>query len=405
MKRKITIGLLLTIVFSIGGYLLYLHSDPIIKISNLNTEVAIENNFEKNSEKIDTKKIHYLENIPVVYIENNGYKAGLHHGKLLKQQIQDVVNILDNEILRKNTVKGFLIDTYLLQKAKQLDKHIPQIYREEMKGIAEGAKISYNDVLLINTYDDLLYLASCSSIAVSKNDKNSLFFHARNLDYPINVLSDKNIIFHYLDKKIISVGFPGYIGALSSTNYHGISLSSQTATVQKNSIGVPTGIIYRKIMEEANTFKKVESILKNNQRTIGNNLVVSSFYENQVAVFEITADNVVKLSDKDYAIATNHFVSPELSVINRSMPNSIKRYNYLDNFFQNSENINVDKIKETMSFFDGNQKSWSSIANKGTVQSVIFLPEQKIIYVAKGVETPVNKDGYVEYNYGQIITE
>jgi len=403
MKRKITIGILLAEITLISGYLFYLHSDPIIDVSSLNLNTNAE--VEKSKKKIDSTKIHYLENIPVVYIKDSGYLAGLNHGKLLKQQIQEVVKILNEDILQSHTVKGFLIDSYLLQKLKQLDEYIPQIYREEMKGVAEGAEVSYNDIFLINTYDDLLYLTGCSSIAVSKNDKNQIFFHTRNLDYPIGVLSDKNVIFHYLDKEFISVGFPGYIGALSATNYKGISLSSHTSTVSENKTGIPTGILYRKIMEESENITEVESILNDNKRTIGNNLVVSSLHENKVATFEITAKNVIKISDQDYAIATNHFVSSELSKINRSTPNSVKRYDYLKNFFQDIKNINVDKIKETMSFYDGNQNDWSSIANKGTVQSVIFLPEQKIIYVAKGIETPVNKDGYVEYDYSQIIAE
>ena len=407
MKIKIPIGILLTFLLTIVGYLYYLHSDPIIKVSSSNFDInnEVKENFEKTKEKFDSTQIHYLENIPVVYIEKSGYLAGLNHGKLLKQQIQAVVKILNEDILQNHTLNGFLLDTYLLQKAKQLDAFIPQIYREEMKGIAEAADVSYNDILLINTYDDLVQLAGCSSIAVTKHDKNQLFFHTRNLDYPLNVLSDKNVIFHYIDKEFISVGFPGYIGALSATNSNGISLSNHTAYVAENENGIPTGILYRKIMEEAGNITEVESILKNNERTIGNNLVVSSLLENKVATFEITSNNVVKISGQDYAIATNHFVSPELSKLNRSTPNSIKRYDYLKIFFQNLNDINIYKIIETMSFYDGNQMDWSSIANKGTVQSVIFLPELKKIYVAKGIETPVNKDGYVEYDYSQIITE
>ncbi len=313
------------------------------------------------------------------------------------------MQILNDDILKTYTIKGFLKDTYLLQKAKQLDKFIPQIYREEMRGVADGAGVSYNDILLINTYDDLLYLLGCSSIAVTKNDKNQIFFHTRNLDYPIDILAGKSVIFHYLDKKFISVGFPGYIGALSATNYKGISISSHTSIVSHNEIGIPTGILYRKIIEEAQNIADVELILNSNKRTIGNNLLVSSLSENKVANFEITASDIVKISNKTHAIATNHFVSNKLSKINKPITNSTKRYNYLESFYKNLNDTNVDKIKQVMSFYDGNEKGWSSIANKGTVQSIIFLPSEKLIYIAKGIKTPVNKEGYVKYDYGKMI--
>jgi predicted choloylglycine hydrolase len=227
----------------------------------------------------------------------------------------------------------------------------------------------------------------------------------RNLDYPFDVLADKNVIFHYLDKDFVSVGFPGYIGALSATNYSGISLSSHTAAVLENQSGIPTGILYRKIIEEAESIMDVELILNKHERTIGNNLVISSLYENKVSTFEITSKKIIEITNKDYAVATNHFVSSELSKINKSSVNSINRRNYLKNFYENLDNTNVDKIKATMSFYGGNEQGWSSIANKGTVQSVIFLPEQKTLYVAKGIETPVNNDGYAKYDYSKIITK
>jgi len=67
MKRKITIGSLLAIILIVAGYLFYLHSDPIINVSDTNADNnKIEKNFEKNKEKIDSTKVHYLENIPVV---------------------------------------------------------------------------------------------------------------------------------------------------------------------------------------------------------------------------------------------------------------------------------------------------------------------------------------------------
>lgn len=405
MKRKSAISLLAATVIISAGYVLYLHSDPAIKVSDSKDQFTTDDISTKNNQDIDINEIHYLENIPVVYINGTGYNAGLHHGKLLKQQIKEVIDILNSEILKIDTVKGFVINTYLLQKAKQIDKHIPQIYREEMKGVADGAQVSYNNLLILNTYDDLLYLTGCSSIAISKNDRNSFFFHARNLDYPVAALSDKNIVFHYLDSDFISVGFPGYIGAVSATNYSGISLSSHTVAVPKNEIGVPTGIIYREIMEKASTINEAETILKANPRTIGNNILVSSLAENQTIVFEITSDQIIKVSDTGHSVATNHFVSPELSTINNATPSSQGRYTYLDTFYTNVESPNIDQIKEAMSFYDGNQIGWSSVANKGTVQSVIFLPEQKIIWIAKGVDTPVNQAGYVQYHYSQFVSK
>lgn len=143
--------LILAIISISIGYVWSIHSDPFIKTSNPN---ITKEELQKQTLNINTKKIHSLENIPVVYIKKHGYSGGLNHGKLLQQNIHEIVNILHEEILKTKTLSGFFVHTYLLQKAHKLDRHIPQIYREEMKGIADASGVSYNDILLLNTYDD-----------------------------------------------------------------------------------------------------------------------------------------------------------------------------------------------------------------------------------------------------------
>jgi hypothetical protein len=39
-----------------------------------------------------------------------------------------------------------------------------------MQGIADGAGVNFNDILLINTYDDMLQIAGCSSMVIPKKE-------------------------------------------------------------------------------------------------------------------------------------------------------------------------------------------------------------------------------------------
>lgn len=170
MFRKIFL-ILLILFASLMGYVWYLFSDPSIPVQE--KEILLE-----NIQKENFVQKEYLKHIPVVYIQKNGYEAGLQHGVAIKEEIQEVVSILKQEILQTQTTKGKLIQAYLLYEAKQLDACIPQKYREEMRGVADGANVSYNDILLINTYDDLLHLSGCSSLAVTKSDRSESFIHA-----------------------------------------------------------------------------------------------------------------------------------------------------------------------------------------------------------------------------------
>jgi len=387
-KSKIFLYLILFLIITSLLYVYYIYSEPNIIIKwNFNHSENIKNN------------ISYLENIPVVKIKWSGYISWFEHWKLLKQEIKDIVDILNYKILNKNSIKWFLLKTYLLKEAKELYKNIPQIYREEMKWVSDWAWVSYNDILLINTYDDLLNFKWCSSLIIWKTDKNKELIHARNLDYNINFLAWKSVIFNFLDNNFISVWFPWYIGVLTATNNNWITLSSHTSlSLDENKIWTPSWIVYRKIIEESKNIKDVDNILKNSNRTIANNLAISSLFENKLVVFEITSKNVIPRFWSGYVISTNHFESNELK-INQISQNSKKRYDYLEKSYKENDNITVEKIEEVMSFYDWSTYWWSSVANKWTVQSVIFLPEKRKLYIAKWKETPVNKGWYIEYNY------
>jgi predicted choloylglycine hydrolase len=288
----------------------------------------------------------------------------------------------------------------LLNNRKPWKNLFLQPIKDEMRGIADASGATYQEILLINTYDDIVNLMGCSSIAMPKTKKNQLFFHARNLDYPFDLLADKNVIYRYLEQSVISVTFPGYIGALTGTNRAGISLSSHTSHSADNEVGIPSGILYRMILENATTIGQVDSMLRSNQRTIGNNLVISSLNENKVAVFEITAAAVVQLPSDERAVCTNHFVSDELGYPIDPSSGSFLRYDYLSKAFKN-QSVVLESIVKTMSYCEENaSEHWASVSNEGTVQSVIFLPELHLIYVAKGTEAPTTAGGFICYDYG-----
>jgi predicted choloylglycine hydrolase len=387
-------------VFGYGKYLE--HKSPDVAAENSVLENA---NTTNNTETKDCDEMQksFLGNITVLAsCDTQGlsdYKRGVEYGALLQEEIQEVITALDEKVLSKNESKRFMIKTYLLSKAYQLESFIPEKYQQEMKGIADGAQVKYSDILLINTYDDLLYLAGCSSIAGGIDEKNTEFFHARNLDYPIADLAGKTVLWN--QGEVILIGFPGYVGALTATNKKtGLSLSSHTSRSGANALGIPTGFLYRSIVENAENISASKEILENAQRTIGNNLLISSFKENTARVFEFDAENITENSGENFSFATNHFVSKDFVALqNNSTPNSIKRYNDLHNFVESDLKIAPENITNLLSHFDGSQKGWSSLANSGTVQSIIIFPGKKKIFLANGTNAPVTAGGYREYSY------
>lgn len=382
-----------------GMYIYTIYSDPGVKVSDREAVQAAWNEDEMSKFRAQ------LEHMPVITVHGEGYAAGYMHGKLLQEEVRSIMSSLGAAIT-EGGAGGVLARGVLLRKAHQLDERIPEIYRQEMQGVADGAGVSYNEVLLMNTYDDLVYLAGCSSIAVERGEKNApALVHGRNLDYDVEGLADMGVIIRYADKDVLSVAFPGYIGALTGVNDAGITLGSLTSEIAETKLDIPTGVLYRMVLENARTIDDAERILSERKTTIGNNVAITSAGENAVAVFEMTPSSITRRDGEGYIVATNHFIANEYAGAQEEMigiGESRDRYDDLERFYAEAETLDERAVRGALSDFDGNIEEWTSVANYGTMQSVIFLPGEKTILVAKGKVSPVTEGGFVRYWYGDL---
>ena len=382
-----------------GMYIHGIYADPGVEVNDREAVQAAWNDEEMSRFRAQ------LEHMPVVTVRGEGYAAGYMHGKLLHDEIQAIMSSLGAAITEEGA-GGALARGVLLRKAHQLDDHVPEIYRAEMRGVADGAEVSYNEVLLMNTYDDLLYLAGCSSIAVVRGEKGApSLVHGRNLDYEVEGLADNTVIIRYPDKDMLAIAFPGYIGVLTGVNGSGITLGSLTSEIEDMKLGIPTGFLYRSVLEKARTIGDVERILIEHKTTIGNNVAVASASENAAAVFETTPTSVTRRDAEGYIAATNHFIANEYAGAQEEMigiSESRDRYADLERFYTEAETLDERAVRLALSDFDGGIEEWTSVANYGTVQSVVFLPGEKTVLVAKGKLPPVTEEGFVRYWYGDL---
>jgi len=67
--------------------------------------------------------------------------------------------------------------------AREVEKHIPEEYIEEMRGISDGAGISYDKILFINSLTTVAKRKGCFSFAY--HDNNSTIHIMRQIDIDI----------------------------------------------------------------------------------------------------------------------------------------------------------------------------------------------------------------------------
>ena len=328
------------------------------------------------------------------------YQAWVFHWKTLKKEIEEMVSFLKNDMLLwgKDKYLGYPIYSILQNKAKNFIKYIPQENLEEMQWIADWAGVNFNDILLINTYDDMLQIAGCSSMLVpKKTDFNDYFIHTRNLDYPIKILAKHKVVLKY--NSHISVWFPWYIWVLTWVWKKWISLSNHTAySVNKWDFWIPSWLLYRKVLINSENIEDAKNILEKNKRTIANNLMIWYFKNNTwiIAEFDSKKISYRDFQKKEILVSTNHFRTEELKKVSTSWEGS--RYNQYFEKFWEIKKVDNKKIEKILSHYK-KSKYWETIANNGTIQSVIMIPELRKIFVANGDNIPVTNGEYVEVNY------
>lgn len=344
-------------------------------------------------------------------LRGEGFALGQRHGALLRDDIQFMVKYLQRELLHDSAVAR---DAALL-KAWQLDRHIPERFRQELRGVAEGAGVAYGDVLLINTYDDLMHLLGCSSaVLLPGADETPAargtaaitpLRHARNLDYPIGELARHKVVFDIETHgtRLRTVGFPGYIGVLTGMSSRGLGLSSHTSKAKQDGVGVPSGILYRQVLEEAATLEQAVALLRGSARTIGNNLALSDAAHGQALAVELSATRLATRAPQGGRLyVTNHFQSApmqpqQVAAFYQPGSGSVARVQCLEASLPPGKALSVAAVEKALSQEGGRGgPGWRTPANRGTIQSVVMEPATGRLYVATGATIPVTRGGYLE---------
>lgn len=335
-----------------------------------------------------------------VRLKGEGYALGHQHGTLLKAEIQFMVRYLDEQLLGGG-VSGTAKRDLLLRKAWQLDAFIPARYRDEMRGIADGAGVRYADILLINCFDDLQYLAGCSS-AVALPPTGPVI-HARNLDYGIPELAHHKVVFDLETRgvKLRTVGFPGYVGVLTGMSSRGLGLSSHTSSAFHEAVGIPTGILYRQMLEEGTDLASMKALLEKGPRTIGNNLALSDANRRRAMALEFDAQHLAQREPSGGRLfVTNHFQVASMHACQEQgwwapTSGSNARVACLAAALPMDGPMDQAAVLKAMSEY-GNTPAWRTPANRGTVQSVLMEPADGHLWIAKGQTPPVSAGGYLE---------
>ena len=198
-------------------------------------------------------------------------------------------------------------------------------YVEEMRGIAEGAGVAFEDVVLLNARTEILKLGSrraakaeadaegCTGVvALPEATQARRVIHAQNWDWKAECVETAVVLSIRRDDGPDLLTFTEAGGlARSGFNAAGIAITANYLECDRDyrTLGVPLALIRRKVLESAHLALAMHAVYAT-PKSGANNMIVS--HAGGVAIdFECAPDETFQVHpDRGLLVHANHWVSP-----------------------------------------------------------------------------------------------
>jgi len=326
--------------------------------------------------------------VRILHLSGSHYEMGLQHGRLLRDEVRAVIRgYIDEGVVGRFHVPR----RHLVKRARLMAPHIPTKYLDEMRGIAEGAGLPFEDVLITHTFLESIQVPMCTTFAAwGKATRSGEMIFGRNLDFFSLGVAHKygTVIFYRPDRgnAFVSVAWPGWCGTLTAVNVKGLGLGlMNVGSREDRPVGIPYTIMVRQIVEECHTIEAAVERLKEMPRTFGNNLMIVHNRPASAVVAEYTSKRVAvrrALEARCYICAANRYLK-----LAAGRPGT--RHLRLRQLIEQ----NYGRIDETMNFLSDRQ-----VRQGTTLHSALFYPaSRRILLSAWGL--PASNGPYLWFEY------
>jgi len=260
--------------------------------------------------------------LPIIHVQGSHLEIGRQIGESMRPQIQHSVENAKTLIQKASDHLQLTWDGTIIQAKKYIpfaEERFPQ-YVDEMKGIAEGANVSYDAIRVINAMEavtsDALHLTKCTSFAVNQtNTANENVLIAHNEDW---IPDDEPDVFLIHAKPSDEPAFLAmtYRGLLPNIgfNVHGISQCCDSVYPNDSRMGIPR-VIYSRAVLAANSLADAIRRVLVPQRAAGyNHLIVHE--SGEMYNIEVSAKQFGMLyGESGYLVHTNFYIDPVMKTL------------------------------------------------------------------------------------------
>lgn len=244
---------------------------------------------------VDGGWLEQRDNITILHVSGSHYEMGYQHGYLLKDKVQENIRAF------LHYAQEYLSISELLQLWAISEPFVPPQYIQEIQGIADGAEISFSEIIasiMAVEYSD----HGCYGIAAwGPATSDGVLYHARSFDLPSNIQDPVSGRFAHENAILVvrnpedgsaslSPSIAGSFHTGGGMNIHGVSLGIQICWSKDQTFaGNPYHFRVQEVLDTATTAEKAIQILNTN-RTHGFNFIVSQSEPAEAFILEQTAN-------------------------------------------------------------------------------------------------------------------
>ena len=219
----------------------------------------------------------YLEQVDgyrVLHVKGHPYEMGYQQGALLRDDIRENVRFLFEVKAKELKVElgGIkLLDPKQVIRgiASRQRKFVPERFFDELQGIADGAGMDVQDIIIANLFPKLFH---CLRFAISGSaTKDGILYHGRILDYGCDWRLQEHAVLTVAEPfgkiPFVNVTYAGFIGSVTGMNAERVSIGEMGGKGMGHWDGMPMAFLVRTVLEEADTLERAIAVFHDNPRT------------------------------------------------------------------------------------------------------------------------------------------
>ncbi|MDD9901863.1 MAG: C45 family autoproteolytic acyltransferase/hydrolase [Alphaproteobacteria bacterium] len=253
------------------------------------------------------------------------HTSGTHHdvGLAMGQQGKDALHNIIFKLPRFQHLKQHYADSEdLRDMMKRAEETFPQ-YCDELRGIADGAGTSYEDIFLWNCRGDFpkeigctVETAGCTDILIAPQGEQKNGIIAHNEDGNTKLHGHCFVVHGHFNAKaepheIESFSYPGMLmGHTFAANSHGLALTINHLPWHTKTNGIPRHFICRAILD-CKTKEEAVNIIKTHISSGSFNYNIGQAGENTILAIEAPSGTHKTVQVTDRFAHANHCIQPE----------------------------------------------------------------------------------------------